>query len=97
MVIYYTLLLSFAEHVGYDWAYLISSIATIGLIAWFTSSLMHNRSVAVLFGLILTFFYGFIYVIIQLEELSLLIGSIALFGIVATLMYFSRKINWDKH
>jgi inner membrane protein len=97
MVIYYTLLLSFAEHVGYDWAYLISSLATISLIAWFTSSLMHNRSVALLFGAILTFFYGFIYVIIQLEELSLLIGSIALFFIVAMLMYFSRKINWDKH
>ncbi|GAB2704876.1 cell envelope integrity protein CreD [Mucilaginibacter koreensis] len=97
MVIYYTLLLSFAEHIGYDWAYLVSSVATISLIAWFTSSLMHNRSVALLFGLILTFFYGFIYVIIQLEELSLLIGSIALFFIVATLMYFSRKINWDKH
>ena len=97
MVIYYTLLLSFAEHIGYDWAYLISSVATISLIAWFTASLMHNRSVAVLFGGILAFFYGFIYVIIQLEELSLLMGSIALFFIVAALMYFSRKINWERH
>ena len=97
MVVYYTLLLSFAEHIGFYWSYLIASVSTIALIAWFTSSLMHNKSVALLFGAILSVFYGFIYTIIQLEELSLLVGSIALFIIVATLMYFSRKINWDRH
>jgi inner membrane protein len=51
--------------------------------------------VAVTFSFILGIFYGFIFIIIQLEELSLLFGSVALFVIVATLMYFSRKISWD--
>jgi inner membrane protein len=96
MVVYYTLLLSFAEHLGYDIAYLIASVSTIILIAWFTSSLLGNKQVAFLFGIILSIFYGFIYVLIQLEELSLLIGSCALFVIIALLMYFSRKINWEK-
>jgi inner membrane protein len=97
MIVYYTLLLSFAEHLGYDVAYLIASISTITLISWFTSSLLANKNVAFMFAAILSTFYGFIYVIIQLEELSLLIGSIALFIVVALLMYFSRKINWEKH
>jgi inner membrane protein len=97
MVVYYTLLLSFAEQLGYNWAYLIASVATIGLIAAFTSSLLKNRMAALLFMLILTIFYVFIYVIVQLEEFSLMVGSIALFLIVSALMYFSRKINWDKH
>jgi inner membrane protein len=97
MIVYYTLLLSFAEHLGYDIAYLIASVSTITLISWFTSSLMANKKVAIMFAAILSTFYGFIYVIIQLEELSLLIGSIALFIVVALLMYFSRKINWEKH
>ncbi|MDB5000431.1 MAG: creD, partial [Mucilaginibacter sp.] len=44
---------------------------------------------------ILSVFYGFIFIIIQLEDLALLVGSLALFAIVAALMYFSRKINWD--
>ena len=96
MVVYYTLLLSFSEQVGYNWAYLISSVSTIALIAVFTASLLKNNIVAITFSLILSIFYGFIYIIIQLEELSLLFGSIGLFVIVATLMYFSRKINWDK-
>ena len=96
MVVYYILLLSLSEQVGYNYAYLIASAATILLIAIFTGSLLKNKNVTSLFALILAVFYGFIYVIIQLEQLSLLFGSIALFIIIALLMFFSRKINWDK-
>lgn len=97
MIVYYTLLLSFSEQIGFNWAYLTSSAATIALISWFTASLLNNRNAAIMFAGILGMFYGFIFVIIQLEELSLLVGSIALFAVVAALMYFSRKINWDQH
>lgn len=96
MVIYYTLLLSFSEQVGYSLAYLIASVSTVGLISIFLASILKNRKAAIIFSVILSLFYSFIYVIIQLEDLSLLIGSIALFIIVAALMYSSRKINWDK-
>ncbi len=96
MVVYYTLLLSFSEQIGYNWAYLLSTVSTIVLIATFTASLLNNKTVAITFTFILSMFYGFIFIIIQLEELSLLFGSVALFIIVATLMYFSRRINWDK-
>ena len=97
MVVYYTLLLSFSEQIGYTYAYLLSSVSTIILIAVFTASLLKQRAIALLFTIILSVFYGFIYIIIQLEKLSLLFGSIALFIIVSMLMYFSRKINWDKN
>jgi inner membrane protein len=96
MVVYYTLLLSFSEQIGYNYAYLLSSVSTITLIAVFVASLLKNHGMAYLFALILSIFYGFIFIIIQLEELSLLFGSVALFIIIAVLMYFSRKINWDK-
>ncbi|UEG53762.1 cell envelope integrity protein CreD [Mucilaginibacter daejeonensis] len=94
MIVFYSLLLSFSEQVGYNWAYLIAAVATIALIAWFTASLLNSKAAA-LFAVILSVFYGFVFVIIQLEELSLLVGSIALFVVIAALMYFSRKINWN--
>lgn len=97
MIIYYILLLSFAERFGYNIAYLIASVATIGLISVFTASLLQNKQMALLFAFILTAFYGFIFILIQLEQLSLMIGSVLLFFIIALLMYFSRKINWEKH
>lgn len=97
MIIYYILLLSFSEQIGYTAAYLVASGATIALISTFIASLLKNSKAAILFAFILSLFYTFIYIIIQLEDYALLVGSIALFIIVATLMYFSRKINWDKH
>jgi inner membrane protein len=97
MIVYYTLLLSFAEKMGYNYAYLISSVSTIALISLFTASLLNNSKAAALFAMILSLFYGFIFIIIQLEDYALLVGSIALFVIVAALMYFSRRINWDNH
>jgi inner membrane protein len=97
MIIYYSLLLSFSEQIGFKLAYLVASLATIVLVTTFIGSLLKNWMASVLFGFILAIFYIFIYVIIQLEDFALMIGSIALFIIVSVLMYFSRKINWDKH
>jgi inner membrane protein len=96
MTIYYTLLLSFTEQVGFTLAYVIASVATVSLVSFFIASLLQNRKAALLFGGILTLFYSFIYVIIQLQDLALLFGSIGLFVIVAALMYFSANIDWNK-
>lgn len=95
MVVFYTLLLSFSEQMGFNWAYLVASVATVGLITVFIASLLKNRATTAALAAILSGFYAFIYIIIQLEDFALLAGSIALFVIVAVLMYFSRKINWD--
>ena len=97
MIIYYSLLLSFSEQIGFNMAYLLASAATVILITIFIGSLLKNMKASLLFGFILSIFYAFIFVIIQLEDYALIMGSIALFIIVATLMYFSRKISWDKH
>jgi len=97
MIIFYTLLLSFSEQIGFNWAYFVASAATIGLITAFIGSLLKNRAAAFSFAGILSVFYAFIFIIIQLEDFALMAGSIALFIIVALLMYFSRKINWDNN
>lgn len=97
MIVYYSLLLSLSEQIGFNLSYLIASIATIGLIVTFISSILKNRQAAALFGSILATFYTFIYVIIQLEDYALMVGSIALFVIIGMLMYFSRKINWERN
>lgn len=96
MIIYYTLLLSFTEQFGFNIAYLIASAATIVLVSSFIGTFLRNRNAALAFAIILSIFYCFIYVIIQLQDLALLFGSIGLFITVACLMYFSVKINWNK-
>jgi len=96
MTIYYTLLLSFTERVGFNFAYLIASVATVTLISIFITMLLNNKKPAIIFGGILTIFYGFVYVIIQLQDLALLFGSIGLFIIISVLMYLSAKMDWNK-
>jgi len=96
MIVYYTLLLAFGEQVGFNFAYLIASVSTIVLIGSFVKALMKSTKPALLFSAILSVFYGFIFVIIQLQDMALISGSIALFVVVALLMYFSAKIDWTK-
>ena len=94
LIIYYTLLLSFSEHVGYNLAYIISSLATVALISAYSTTFFHHKKLVFLFSGLLLVFYLFIYVIILQQDFSLLLGSIGLFLIIGTLMYFSRKVRW---
>jgi inner membrane protein len=96
LIIYYTLLLSFSEHVGYNVAYWIASVATVILLTLYSFTFLRSRSLTGLFSVLMSVFYLFIFIIIQAEDFSLLIGSLGLFAIVAMVMYFSRNINWYK-
>ncbi len=96
LIVYYTLLLSLSEHVGYNVAYAIASIATTTLVSVYASTFLKRRQITFLFSGLMIFFYVFIFVIIQAQDFSLLIGSVGLFVIIGLLMYFSRNIKWYK-
>lgn len=94
MVLFYTLLLSVSEYTGFNLAYVIAGVATIGLVTWFVGSVMKSSRLGTFIGFVLTVVYGFIFTIIQLQDYSLLVGSIGLFIALAIIMYFSRKLQW---
>ncbi len=97
LLLFYTLLLSFSEQIGFAWAYIVASVAIIGMITAYTYSLFKAfRQTAILSG-ILIILYTFLYVILQLEDVALLVGSVGLFIILGVVMYVSRKINWYKN
>ncbi len=96
LTVFYTLLLSISEHWGYTAAYIVAAVATVILLTLYSSSFLRSRALVGLFSALMTTFYVFIFVIIQAEDLSLLIGSIGLFVIIAVVMYFSRNIKWYK-
>ena len=94
LVMFYTLLLSFSEYIGFDMAYVISSIATIGLIAWFVRGILKSSKSSALLATILVLLYSYVFTILQLQDYALLMGSLGLFISLAVIMYFSRKIQW---
>ncbi len=94
LVIFYILLLSFTEQLNYNYAFIISAAATILLIALYIRAILKSTPIALIISGLLTLLYTFIFVIIQMQDYSLLIGSIGLFGILALIMYLSRNVDW---
>lgn len=95
LVVFYTLLLSTSEHMDYNAAFSLSAVATIALITGYVKAVLKSKSLTLLIAGILSVLYGFIFVVIQLQDFALLIGSIGIFLILALTMYFSRKIDWS--
>ncbi len=93
LCIFFTLLLSISEYTGFNPAYLIASIATILLIAWYISAALRSTRIAVFISLLLAAMYGFIYILIQSQDYALLMGSVGLFVVLGIVMYFSRRIK----
>jgi inner membrane protein len=94
IAVFYTLLLSISEHLNFDIAYLISSIAVILLIAVYSGSILKNIYLSFMVGGILTVLYAYMYIVLQLEDYALLIGSIGLFVALGAVMFMTRKIDW---
>jgi len=94
LILFYSLLLSLSEQIGFALAYLIASVATIALITTYANSIFRDRKPTVILAVILAGLYGFLYTVLQLEDIALLIGSIAMFLILGIIMFISRKINW---
>jgi inner membrane protein len=95
LTIFYLLLLSIAEYAGFKIAYSISALATIGLITLYTSSVFAQKNITIAVASFLSLIYLFIFLLIQLEDGALLLGSIGLFVILSAVMYVSKKINWS--
>ncbi|MBO4875189.1 MAG: cell envelope integrity protein CreD [Bacteroidales bacterium] len=96
LIVFYTLLLSFSEHISFCLSYLISSVMTVGLIVAFVATIMKDFKTTLGLGALLVLLYAFIYVLLQLESYALLVGSIGVFVIIGAAMFGSRKIDWYK-
>ena len=92
--IFYVLLLSISEHLTFNIAFILSSIATTVLIMLYSIALFKNKRLTILTAALLSLMYGFIYTVLQLQDYALLIGSLGLFIVLASFMYLSRKIDW---
>lgn len=94
LILFYSLLLSISEQLNFDIAYFIASIATIGLIASYAHSIFNSKKHTSILIIILALLYTYLFVILQLEDIALLIGSIGLFIILGIIMFLTHKIDW---
>ena len=96
LLLFYTLLLSFSEHIPFLWSYLIATLMTIVLITGYLAGILKTKKTPIITGSFLLTLYVFMYVLLQMETYTLLVGSIGIFIILAVLMYASQKVKWYK-
>jgi inner membrane protein len=93
-IIFYLLLLSLAEKIGFDLAFLLAGGGTVTLLSinanWVFNSRQQGLRALLIFGLL----YLLIYLLLRLEDDALLIGAVSSFLAVAAAMYFTRNIDW---
>ncbi|MBW8327039.1 MAG: cell envelope integrity protein CreD [Prolixibacteraceae bacterium] len=94
LLIFYALLTSIGEQTGFNWAYLISSVAVTSLISWYSYSILKNVRLVAWVSLLQIGLYIFLFTILQLQDYALLAGSIGLFVILAIIMRVSQQIKW---
>lgn len=94
IAIFYLLLLSLSENIGFFYAYITSTIAVTALITGYCKSVLKAKKRAGTIAILLLALYAYLYILLQLDELSLIFGSVFLFAILAVVMYLTRNINW---
>jgi inner membrane protein len=94
LAVFFLLLLSLSEHVGFALAYLISAAACVALIAYYVVHVIRDSKLGALFGAALSGMYGMLYAILSAEDYALLMGSLVVFGVLGVIMVLTRRVNW---
>lgn len=94
MALFYLLLISFAEHIGFALAYLVASAACVSLLAYYLSHVLHSKLNGLMFASLLTTLYGALFGILASEDNALIMGSLLVFSLVSLIMLITRKIDW---
>ncbi|GAA4753442.1 cell envelope integrity protein CreD [Sphingomonas daechungensis] len=95
LVLFFVLLLAFAEVIGFSLAYVVASAAIAGLNTAYSAAVLKSWGRASFIGGLLVGLYAVLYVLLSLEAFALLIGSLLLFAALAGVMYGTRKIDWS--
>ncbi|HEV2746168.1 MAG TPA: cell envelope integrity protein CreD [Allosphingosinicella sp.] len=94
LILFFALLLAFAEVIGFTPAYVVASAAIIGLLTAYSAAVLKSWRRAAFIGALLTGLYVVLYILLSLEAFALLIGSLMLFAALAAVMYLTRNLNW---
>lgn len=95
LVLFFVMLLAFAEVIGFALAYLAAAGAITLLLTAYSASVLKSWLRGSVIASLLTALYGVLYILLSLEAYSLLIGSVLLFFALAVVMFLTRNLDWS--
>jgi inner membrane protein len=94
LCLFYILELSLSEHLGFLLAYVLAILGVIAMVGSYSRAVLDGTGRAVAVGTGVAALYLYLYVLLMNEDYALLIGSVGLFGILGTIMYATRHVDW---
>ncbi len=94
MTVFYLLLLALSEVIGFASGFLAAALVSTAMIALYLGYSARSRILGAQVAAVLTAIYGFLYVVLQLEDYALLVGALGLVAALAAVMYATRNIDW---
>lgn len=91
---FFLLLISLSEHLGFATAYAVAASSCVALLAFYASHILGSIKRGLPFAIAISALYGLLYVLLQLEQTALVVGSIALFAVLALVMICTRHVDW---
>ena len=93
LVIFYLLLLSLSEHIGFEWAYLVSSLAIVIPNSMYITSMTSNKKFGIGMFIFLSGIYAILFSILRMEQYALLTGSLLILAVLYAVMYLTKKAD----
>ena len=94
ILIFYALVLSLSEYIHFNYAYILSALSVTLLISGYARAIISNTRFSLTILGILTILYCYLFIVLQLEDYALILGSLGLLIILALVMYITRRIDW---
>ena len=92
LALFYLLLLALSEHVGFPAAYGVAAAAIAGLVSAYARSVLSSGRRAALLGALLVALYGYLFVLLRLQDHALLAGALGLVVVLACVMWLTRRL-----
>jgi inner membrane protein len=93
-MVFYLLLLSVSEYLGFDWAFAAAAVPTVLLMGLYAGAAFRSRARGLQALAVFSAVYGLIYLLMRLQDFALLAGSLASFLGLAGAMYLTRNLDW---
>ena len=94
LAMFYLLLISLSEVLGFALAYAVAAAACILLCGFYTIAVLQSRQKGLSFTAGLSALYGLLFMILRAEDMALLAGSLLLFVVLSGVMLSTRHLNW---
>ena len=93
LVMFYLLLLSLSEHLGFEMAYLLASLAIVIPNSLYVASMTDNKKFGIGMFIFLSGIYAILFSILRMEQYALLAGTLLILAMLYVVMYLTKKAD----